>query len=90
MSDRPTRTEGEPHDRLTRLCAAMTTTLDAHPEHQAGDKCVVFLDDGDRGGMVLHGYDDDTEAVADLLMHLRAIMRANGKDLQVHALGGDG
>ena len=72
----------QPHDRLTRVCAAMTDTFDAHPEHRQGDRCIVFLDDGHRGGLVLHGYDDDTEAMADLLIHLRAIFRANHKDLQ--------
>lgn len=84
---RPTRTTGEPHDRLTRLCAAMTDTLDAHPEKREQDKCMVFLDDGEQGGLVLHGYDNDTEAVVDLIMHLRAIMRANGRDLMVTTLG---
>lgn len=88
MSDEPVRTEGEPHDRLTRLCAAMTEALDAHPE-RGEEKCIVFLQDAERGGLQLHGYETDTEAMVDLLMHLRAIFKANGKDLQVHALGGD-
>lgn len=79
MSD-TTRTEGEPHDRLTRLCAAMTDALDAHPEH-GEEKCAIFLQDGDRAGLVLHGYDNDTEAVVDLFVHLRAIFHANGKEL---------
>lgn len=81
------RTEGEPHDRLTRLCAAMTDTLDAHPE-RGNEKCIVFLNDDDRGGLQLHGYERDTDAIADLLIHLRAIFRVNGKDLQIHPLRG--
>lgn len=81
------RTVGEPHDRLTRLCAAMTDALDAHPE-RGDEKCIVFLQNTDRGGIQLHGYDDDTEAMTDLLMHLRAIFKANGKDLQIHRLKG--
>jgi hypothetical protein len=79
MSD-PLRTEGEPHDRLTRLCAAMTDTLDAHPE-RGEEKCVIFLQDGERGGLVIHGYDNDLEAMADLFVHLRAIFTADGKTL---------
>lgn len=75
------RTE-EPHDRLTRVCDAMTKQFDLHPEHQEGDKCIVFLDDGKRGGLVLHGYDDDLEAIVDLFMHLRAMFRATGRDLE--------
>lgn len=86
MSDRPTRTEGEPHDRLTRLCAAMTEALDAHPEH-GDEKAIVFLQASDgRGGIVLHGYDDDVDAMADLLVHLTAIFEANGKQLLIAPL----
>jgi hypothetical protein len=77
------RPEDEPHDRLTRLCGAMTDALDAHPERREGDRCAIFLDDEHRGGIVLHGWESDTEALAALLMHLRAIFRANGKDLEV-------
>lgn len=84
--DRPIRTEGEPHDRLTRLCAAMTDALDAHPE-RGDERCIVFLQDAERGGLQLHGYEDDTEAMADLFMHLRAIFRASGKDLMFVPLG---
>jgi hypothetical protein len=80
------RTEGEPHDRLTRLCDAMLDTLAAHPE--VGDeKVIIFLQDGGRGGLVLHGYDEDTDAMVDLLIHLKAIFEANGKTLLVAPLG---
>jgi hypothetical protein len=64
----------------------MTKTLDEHPEH-GSEKCIVFLQDGERAGLVLHGYEEDTEAMADLLIHLRAIFRANGKDLHIVPVG---
>lgn len=86
MSDER-RSEGRPHDRLTRMCDAAITAFENHPEHRDTDKCIVFLDDGRRGGLVLHGYDNDLEAMTDLLMHLRALFRANGKDFQIHAIG---
>jgi hypothetical protein len=70
----------EPHDRLTRLCAAMTDALEAHPE-RGSEKAIVFLQDEERGGLQMHGYEDDSEAIADLFIHLRAIFRANGKEL---------
>lgn len=89
MSDER-RTEGVPHNRLTRMCNAAIEAYEAHPEHRDGDKCIVFLDDGHRGGLVMHGYDDDADAIADLLVHLRAIFRTNGGDLLVMPLGGDG
>jgi hypothetical protein len=63
------------------MCDAAIRAFEAHPEYQEDDKCIVFLDDGERGGLVLHGYESDTDAMVDLLMHLRAIFRANGKEL---------
>lgn len=72
----------EPHDRLTRICAAMTDALESHPEARGTEKCAIFLDDDGRGGLILHGWDDDTDALVHLFMHFRAIMRANGKDLE--------
>lgn len=87
--ERPTRTEGEPHDRLTRLCAAMTDTLEAHPE-RGDEKCIVFLQDSERGGFQLHGYEDDTEAIADLFLHLKALFEANGRTLMFAPMPGEG
>lgn len=75
----------DPHDRLTRLCAAMTAALEAHPE-RGDEKCIVLLQDGERGGLHLYGYDDDAEAIADLLVQLRAIFQANGKQLLIAPL----
>ena len=43
----------------------------------------MFLDDGRRGGIALHGYDNDADAMADLLVHLRALFRANGKEMTI-------
>lgn len=72
----------KPTDRLTRLCAAMTEALDAHPEH-GEEKCIVFLQDKEAGGLQLHGYDDDTDAIVDLFLHLRALFRSNGQQLKI-------
>lgn len=83
------RSEGEPHDHLTRLCAAMTDALEAQPGSE-GVKAVVMLDDGERGGIQLHGYDDDTDAMVDLFVHLRAIFNANGKELAFAPFPGQG
>jgi hypothetical protein len=70
-----------PKDRLTRICDQMTKTFDMHPESQPGDRCMVFLDDGKMGGIVLHGYDNEKDAIVDLFMHLRAIVQSQGMDL---------
>lgn len=79
------RTEGQPQDRLTRICDAMTDTLEAHPEYRDGDKAIVMLMNGDAGdgGLITYGYDADSEATADLFLHLKAMFEANGKTLIV-------
>lgn len=91
--DKPTvnaRRDEQPHDRLTRICDAMTDTFDQHREHRPADKCIVFLDDGTRGGIVIHGYDNDTDAMVDLIVHLKAVFEANGKQVDMMFLGPDG
>jgi len=84
MSEEPTRSYDEPHDRLTGLCAVMTEALDAQPNTD-DVRCVVFLSDDERGGLVTHGYgegeEEQLQAWLDVFSHLRALMRANGKDL---------
>jgi hypothetical protein len=68
----------------------MVNTLEAHEEYYDMVKCCIFLDDGERGGLVLHGYDNDSEAIVDLFAHLRAIFRANGGDLSIVPMVGHG
>jgi hypothetical protein len=82
MSEEPTGQFYEPQDRLTRMGDAMTTMMDGLPEYRVGDKAIVFVRDEERSGITMHGYDDPLEAIGDLFLHLQAIMRANGKDLQ--------
>lgn len=86
------RTEGEPSDRLTRLCDAMVTALEDDPEYQDGDHVVIFISrdieetSQMQGGLVLHGYDDDTDALTDVFAHLAAIFEANGMKLMLAPL----
>jgi hypothetical protein len=86
MSDEK-RTEGEPHDRLTRIADRVAASASAHVEYE-GDKVIVFLNDGERGGIGLFGYDNDMDAFMDLFVHMRAIMRANGKEMVIAPLRG--
>jgi len=85
------RYEGEPHDRLTRICDDMTKLFDSHSEHRTSDRCIVLLDDGvegiGRGGIVMHGYERDADAVVDLLTHVEAILKANGLKMEVLTMG---
>lgn len=83
MTTEPTRTVGQPHDRLTRLVAVMTDALEADPEYADDVRAAVFLNTGARGGAVLHGYEKDSDAVADVLVHLTAVLEANGIRLEL-------
>ena len=69
----------DPMDRLTRLTVEMTVPLE-RPENE-DVKAIIFLQDGERGGIQIHGYDDQNEAMADLFMHMKAIFQSVGKDL---------
>jgi len=86
------KSEGEPHDRLTRLCAAMTDALERElgPDDEPV-RAIIMLDTRDRGGMQLHGYDGREErlALARILGHAVALGRAAGLPVQVASLGSD-
>jgi ABC-type hemin transport system substrate-binding protein len=77
------RTEGDPHDRLTRICNAMTAAMDSHPEQRASDRCIIFLSDDERGGLVISGYDSDAEAMTELFGHIAAVFETHGKKLVI-------
>lgn len=74
------RTEGEPHDRLTELAGVAMEAIEQ--EGAEGIGALVMIQEGKEGGICIHGYDDDLDAAADLLMHTKAIFAANGQDLQ--------
>jgi hypothetical protein len=65
----------------------MTEELERHPEFSEEVKGIVFLHDDKRGGIVLHGYEDDSEALSDLFVYLQAVFEANGQTLIVMAAG---
>jgi hypothetical protein len=77
----------DPMDRMTRLCDAMVTALTEHPEYPAGKvQAIVFIQGDGRGGIELHNYDDDVEAIENLIIHLKALFKANGMTLAVAPL----
>jgi hypothetical protein len=82
MSHEPT-TSPVPVDRLTRICDAMADVFNNHPELVDGDQCAVFITDGHRSGIVLNGYDDQRDAMVDLIMHLQAVFESAGMKLDI-------
>jgi len=67
----------EPFDRLTVLADEMLVDL---PDDV---KAIVMLTDDDKHGVAMAGWDDDTEALAHMFMHLQAIFKANGKTMSL-------
>jgi len=69
--------EHEPFTRLTSLgnemCAALPDDV----------KAIVLLTDKEMNGSTLANWDDDIEAVAHMFMHMKAIMKAAGKELKL-------
>jgi hypothetical protein len=80
INDDKVTTNDHPVDRLTHLCAEMTVPCE-RPEN-ADIKAIVFLNDRQRGGIVLHGYDSEAEAMAELFVHMKAVFNSIGKDLE--------
>jgi len=88
MTKSTTTKSDEPQDRLTRICDTMLAAFNGHGEKRAADRAIVFLKDDAKGGIALAGYDDDdTDAIMDLLVHLRAMFRARGQDLHFVPVG---
>lgn len=76
-----------PQDRLTRICDTMLATFNTHDEKREHDRAIVFLVDEVKGGIGIAGYDDDRDALVDLVVHLRAIFRARGQELHFVPVG---
>lgn len=77
----------EPQDRLTRIGSTMLASFNAHDEKRHADRAIVFLKDETKGGIALAGYDDDKEALMDLMVHLRAMFCTHGLDLHFVPVG---
>lgn len=76
-----------PHSRLTHLSVEMAEPLER--EENSDVKAILFLNDKQMGGIQVHGYGDDTTAaMVDLLVHLGAMFRSQGKRLML--MGDDG
>jgi len=86
------RTNGEPHDRQTRLAEVAAAAVQADPEWIEGrDRVIVLISDDGAGGATWQGYEgDDVQALVDTIEHLQALARSTGRDVQVHPLPGRG
>lgn len=75
------------HSPGTALCAAMLDAFDkaARPSGVRAIAIVTEPVPGGSNGVAFSGYEDagDADVLVDLIAHVRAILRANGKDLSV-------
>jgi hypothetical protein len=85
----------DPHDRLTQICNDIAKKVSEHPQFSPDLRCIVMCVDDKGGGIGAFGYDvehegnvGDATVITDLFLSLRAMLRANGKELQVMAIGG--
>ena len=74
--------EGEPHDRMTRVANRVLENFEQLEEAE-GLRAIVFINGKDRSGIGSHGYEDSTEILVDLFMHLKALFEVNGKELSI-------
>ena len=70
-----------PFDRLTELANEMQEL--AQTAENADVKGIICLSTEDQGGIVMFGFEDTSEGIAQLLMHVKAVFQSEGKDLGV-------
>lgn len=87
MSDE--RRDTQAFDRATRLCDTALKAMEATDDYR-DERLVLFVSGDKERGLVTSGYDDEIDALVDVFSHLRAIFKANGKDLMFAPLGRDG
>lgn len=85
MDEKPVRNT-EPVDPLGHIANEMFTLL------PNGIQAIVMLSDPETQMRVvaLQHYDEDVEAIADLVMHFKALAEANGKQIDLMFLDEDG
>src|SRR5215471_17708540 len=73
-----------PYDRLTQLGLHMNEALQRHPGYD-GERTVVLLTNltSGRSSLQTHGYDDEEQALRDLVDCLRQAYQARGYELEV-------
>lgn len=81
MAIKDVRESPIPFDRLTELADEMQQL--SHTAEYADVKGIIFLSDADHGGIVTFGYENTAEAMAQLLMHMKAVFQSQGKSFGV-------
>lgn len=77
------RSDGEPFDRLTKLCEVMLQAAEASPLYREEDRFVLLMDDDSHGGAVVVGYENDAETLICLIAHVEAFALARGLPVRI-------
>jgi len=75
------RQDDQPFDRLTELANTMRESINTPDNNDV--RGIVFLSDSEMSGIVLFGFDDPIRAMAELLVHMKAVFAAQGKGFGV-------
>jgi hypothetical protein len=70
-----------PFDRLTELANEMQEL--AQTAENADVKGIICLSTEDTGGIVMFGFEDTTEAIAQLLLHIKAVFQSDDRQFGI-------
>jgi hypothetical protein len=70
-----------PFDRLTELANEMQEL--AQTAENSDVRGIICLSTEDQGGIVMFGFDDASEAIAQLLLHVKAIFQSEDKEFGI-------
>lgn len=70
-----------PYDRLTEIADEMQKVCMTPDREDV--RGIIFLEDSERGGVVMFGYNDTSSGMAALLVHMKAVFQSMGKSFGV-------
>jgi hypothetical protein len=80
------RSEGMPDDRLASICDEMHLAYSNSDESRGDEKIIILIHDEDSAGALFHGYEDEKEALAEVLIHAQQLAKTSGGDIRFFAM----
>lgn len=72
------RTDGHPHNRLSRIAASMVQAIIEMGPEGRDLRCIVIVHSGADGAMAGYGYKDDAQVLEDQLQNVQAHLKSTG------------
>lgn len=79
----------EPGDRLGEIGKRLAEAFEADPEVREGERLMVLaspVHHGERGSILLCGYESEAQAKDDLTIQLAALYEAAGQSIQINVV----